>query len=302
MKGGIPMASHSNSHLFHRLISKLKTYGELVMFSHTLFSLPFALIAMFIAANGLPEGHIILWILVALFAGRNGANALNRYVDAKYDAMNPRTQSRHIPSGKVKKNEALYITLFCYVVFVFASAQINTLCFALSPVALALFTLYSYTKRFTPLCHVILGITCAGAPVGAWLAVRGHFDWVPLIMGAMVTLWIAGFDIIYGTQDIAFDREVGLYSIPSFFGLKKGLWIARSFHFIMWFLMLSLYFLTPLSHFYLIGVIISGGLLIFEHYMVEPSRRDKMNVASYHINQVISVLLVLMSIIDFFIA
>jgi 4-hydroxybenzoate polyprenyltransferase len=297
MKGGFHMASS----LILKIKSKLVTYGELVMFSHTLFSLPFALMAMLLAAEGFPEPRVVFWIFVALFAGRNGANALNRYVDASYDAKNPRTQTRHIPSGKMKGREALLITLFCYIVFVVAAANLNSICLWLSPIALILFTLYSYTKRFTWLCHIVLGITCAGAPVGAWLAVTGSFNIIPLIIAAIVTLWVAGFDIIYGTQDIDFDRAEGLFSIPARFGYDGALWIARAFHFSMWLLMISLYFLTTLDFIYLIGVIISGALLIFEHYMVDPKHRFKMNVASYHINQVISILLLFVTSLDIFI-
>lgn len=285
----------------NKFINKIKMYGELVMFSHTLFSLPFALMSMFIAAEGLPKGRVIFWIVVALFAGRNAANSLNRYVDAYYDGKNPRTRDRHIPSGKLKKSEPLIITGILYIVFVLAAYQINTLCFYLSPVALILFTLYSYTKRFTWLCHIILGITCAGAPVGAWLAVRGTFELVPLIFAAVVTLWVGGFDIIYGTQDIDFDRKIGLHSIPAKFGLKGALWIARGFHLIMWFLLLSLYFLSLLDRAYLIGVILSGGLLILEHYIVDPEHKNIMNFASYNINQIISIILLFTVVLDIFI-
>lgn len=289
------------STLIDKLYSRLKTYGELVMFSHTLFSLPFAMIAMLLAADGLPKPEILLWILVALFAGRNGANALNRYVDAGYDAMNPRTQDRHIPAGRVKRREALLITAFCYILFVFAAAMINSLCLWLSPIALLLFTLYSYTKRFTWLCHLVLGITCAGAPVGAWLAVRASFDLIPLVLAAIVALWVAGFDIIYGTQDIDFDRAAGLFSIPVRFGYNGALWIARLLHAIMWILLLLLSQLASLGWIYLAGVFASGLLLILEHYMVDPGHRVKMNVASYHINQIISVLLLTVTAIEVFI-
>jgi 4-hydroxybenzoate polyprenyltransferase len=199
--------------------AKLWTYGELVMFSHTLFSLPFALIAMFLAAEGLPSFHVFLWSMVALFAGRNGANSLNRWVDASFDAKNPRTKGRHIPSGKVKAREALAIAIACFALFVFAAAQLNRLCLILSPVALLLFIAYSYTKRFTWLCHLVLGITCAGAPVGAWLAVTGSFHYIPILFAVAVTLWIAGFDIIYGTQDFDFDRREDSSPYPRF-GLK----------------------------------------------------------------------------------
>ena len=280
--------------------NKIGLYGELVMFSHTLFSLPFALIALFLAADGFPRLSVFVWIMVALFAGRNGANALNRYVDADYDKKNSRTASRHIPSGSVRRKEALFITVLCYTLFVFAAWQINMLCFILSPIALILFTLYSYTKRFTWLCHLILGITCAGAPVGAWLAVRGSFDLPAFLLGAVVTLWVAGFDIIYGTQDIDFDRKEGLYSIPAYFGLKASLWIARCLHLMMWLVLLSMIVFTQLSYIYLFGVIISGFLLITEHYFVDSSNRKKMNFASYHLNQIISVVLLLTASVDIF--
>lgn len=295
------MASPSEANYtgpLQRIIRKLNTYGELVMFSHTLFSLPFAMIAMLLAADGLPEAWVFLWILVALFAGRNGANALNRYVDAAYDAKNPRTSTRHIPAGKVKKAEALYLTLFCYILFVLAAAMLNPLCLLLSPAALFLFTLYSYTKRFTWLCHVVLGITCAGAPVGAWLAVTGSFSLVPFVLAAVVTLWVAGFDILYGTQDIDFDRAQGLFSIPARFGFRGALWIARAFHLIMWVLLVSLPLLTNLGAIYLAGVAVSAFLLLAEHYLVDPAHRTKMNVASYHLNQVISVTLLLATVLD----
>lgn len=302
MKGGLIMAfiKRSQENLILKGYKKMKTYSELVMFSHTLFSLPFALIAMLLASNGLPNNKVIFWILMALFAGRNGANSLNRFVDATIDAKNPRTQNRHIPAGKVNRQEALYITIICYIIFVLAAAMLNPLCLMLSPVALILFTLYSYTKRFTWLCHMILGVTCAGAPVGAWLAVTGSFDIIPLILAVVVTLWVAGFDIIYGTQDIDFDRAEGLFSIPARFGFIGALWISRAFHAMMWLLLGSLYFLTPLSNIYLIGVFLSGPLLLFEHYLVDPSHQSKMNFASYHMNQIISVLLLSVTVIDIF--
>ncbi len=282
------------------VLTKLRSYGELVMFSHTLFSLPFALIALFLAADGLPSVSIIFWSMVALFAGRNGANALNRWVDREIDAKNPRTAHRHLPKGTIKEVEVLILTGLCYILFVYAAYRINPICFYLSPVALGLFTLYSYTKRFTWTCHIILGITCAGAPVGAWLAVRGRIDIVPLMIGAVVALWVSGFDIIYGTQDITFDRLNNLFSIPARFGLREALWIARAFHFIMWVILLILPLFTTLNIVFWCGVLLSGVLLMTEHYIVDPNHKDKMNIASYHLNQVISVLLLLVTVIDIF--
>ncbi|MBU3091984.1 putative 4-hydroxybenzoate polyprenyltransferase [Clostridium sp. CF011] len=283
------------------VLKKLKKYGELVMFSHTLFSLPFALIAMIWAADGLPSGPTIFWILIALIGARNGANALNRIVDKDIDKKNPRTASRHLPKGIVKDHEVWGIIILCFSIFILAAYELNDLCFLLSPVALFLFIIYSYTKRFTWICHIILGITCGGAPVGAWLAVTGKFALTPIILGAVVTLWVAGFDIIYATQDIDFDRKAGLFSIPAKFGLKGALYISTLFHFIMILLLFSLYFIMHTGLIYLFGIFISAILLALEHYIVSPTNEKKMKIASYHINQVVSVLIFVFTVLDMFI-
>jgi 4-hydroxybenzoate polyprenyltransferase len=283
------------------VLKKLKRYGELVMFSHTLFSLPFALIGMIWAAQGLPSGVTIFWILIALIGARNGANALNRIVDKDFDKKNPRTANRHLPKGTVNNYEVWGIVLLCFSIFVLAAYKLNPLCFMLSPVALFLFIIYSYTKRFTWLCHIVLGITCGGAPVGAWLAVTGKLALTPIILGAVVTLWIAGFDIIYATQDIEFDRKIGLFSIPAKFGLKGALYISSLFHFIMILLLISLYFIMHTGWIYLLGIFIGSILLVIEHYIVSPSNEKKMKIASYNINQIVSVLIFSFTMLDFFI-
>lgn len=290
----------SASRIMTGFVGKVRDLAQLVMFSHTLFSLPFALIAMLLAAQGFPPLNVVFWILVCLVAGRNGANALNRYVDRRYDALNPRTADRHMPRGILQSWEVLLLTAVCYLVFVYGAYRLNTLCFMLSPVALLLFTAYSYTKRFTWLCHIVLGITCAGAPVGAWLAVTGAFALPPLVLGAVVVLWVGGFDIIYGTQDIEFDLKNGLHSIPSRFGLKNALWIARCMHLLMVVLLAGLGYLTNLGLIYGLGVVISSLLLLIEHGIIDPSHRLKMNFAAYHINQIISVLLLSFFAVDLF--
>jgi len=284
------------------VLKKLKSYGELVMFSHTLFSLPFALIGMIWAANGLPSGYTIFWILIALIGARNGANALNRIVDKDYDKKNPRTANRHLPKGLVKNYEVLAIVILCFSIFEIAAYMLNPICFMLSPIALFLFVIYSYTKRFTWICHIVLGITCGGAPVGAWLAVTGKFALAPIILGTVVTLWVAGFDIIYATQDIDFDRKTGLFSIPAKFGLKGALFISSLFHFIMILLLISLYFIMNSGLIYLTGIFISAILLTLEHYIVSPANEKKMKIASYHINKVVSVLIFVFTVLDVFIS
>lgn len=280
------------------VLRRIKTYGELVMFSHTLFSLPFALIGMIWAAQGLPSADTVFWIVIAFVGARNGANALNRWVDKDIDKKNPRTADRHLPQGVVKPYEVWGMVLFCFALFILAAYQLNPLCLALTPAALFLFILYSYTKRFTWACHIVLGLACAGAPVGAWIAVTGRFALPPLILSAVVALWVAGFDIIYGTQDIAFDRQNGLFSIPAIFGLQRALRISRLFHFMMILLLISLYFLMALSWIYLSGIFISAVLLGIEHYMISPANAAKMKIASYNINQIVSLLIFLFVLLD----
>ena len=280
------------------LINKIRQFGELVMFSHTLFSLPFAAVSMIWAAEGLPSARLVFWILVALFAGRNAANAINRVIDADYDKENPRTAGRQIPQGKVKKSEAIILTTVLLAVFVFAAYQLNFLCFALSPLAIALFLLYSYTKRWTWACHLILGVICAGAPVGAWIAVTGKFALTPLILAAGVTFWIAGFDTLYGTQDNDFDKSVGLHSIPERFGLKNALLIAKLFHVFAWGFFFLAGALGGIGWLYLVGMIIIAFLLSIEHHIVEPANHGIMNWASYHINQIVSILYLTMALLD----
>ncbi|MCY6484743.1 putative 4-hydroxybenzoate polyprenyltransferase [Clostridium aestuarii] len=280
------------------VLRKIRTYGELVMFSHTLFSLPFAIIGMIWAAKGVPSFEIIFWILVALTGARNGANALNRWVDKDIDKKNPRTAKRHMPRKIVNSYEVWGIVIVCFTLFTFAAYKLNPLCLRLTPIALFLFFIYSYTKRFTWFCHIVLGIACAGAPVGAWIAVTGEFSFPPFVLGAVVALWVAGFDIIYGTQDIKFDRENGLFSIPAKFGLKGALVIAKGFHCIMILLLIALYYIMNLTWIYLTGVFIATILLGIEHYIISPSNEKKMKVAAYSINQIISPLILLFTILD----
>ncbi len=279
--------------------NRLKKYSEMVMFSHTLFSLPFAVMSVLWANNGLPDMNTFFWILVALLAARNGANAANRIIDSEIDAKNPRTASRHIPSGIIKKKEVIFLTFILFLVFELAAYMINPLCFYLSPMALFIFLLYSYTKRFTWLSHLVLGIACGGAPVGGWIAITGKLSFTPFVIGAAVAFWIAGFDIIYGTQDIEFDRKEGLFSIPAKFGLKNALKIAAIFHVLSIAILLSLSLFIPTGFIYHIGILICSILLLIEHKIVKPSERGIMNWASYHINQMISIIFFVFSLADF---
>lgn len=279
---------------------KLKTYGELVMFSHTLFSMPFGLIGMLWAAEGLPSMRVFFWIIMALIGARNGANALNRIVDKSIDAKNPRTANRHMPMGKVKDSEVVLLIIGCFMLLTLSAFMLNPLCVKLLPLAIFLFFIYSYTKRFTWACHIILGIACGGAPVGAWIAVKGEIGWPSIVLGAVVTLWVAGFDIIYGSQDVDFDKKEGLYSIPVRFGIKDALLISSLFHLAAVVLLIYLYFIVDASWLYLIGVMLVACLMAVEHIIVKPDNLKNVKIASYSINQIIGIVFLIFTATDIF--
>lgn len=287
--------------LFTKVINKIRDYGKLVMFSHTIFSFSFALVSMALAARGLPDVSILLWIIVCFMGARTGANAINRVIDAKIDARNPRTANRQLPKGEMKAQEVIIFTGICFLLMLYGAYRLNWLCLALSPVALFLLIIYSYCKRFTFLCHLVLGVTCACAPVGAWLAVTGQFELLPLVMGAANTLWVAGFDIIYGCQDYDFDKQYGLHSIPVKFGVKGALRIACVFHIATLFCLILIGILVPqLGTIYYIGVGIIAVLFVAEYRMISPSNLTNVNIASYSVNQLVSLTLLIFGLFDAF--
>ncbi len=279
-------------------VGKLRQYGTLVMFSHTIFSLSFGLVALLIASGGRPPWAKLVWILVALLAARTGANALNRVIDAQIDARNPRTASRQLPRGELRHREALAFSVVCFVVFAVAAAQFNPLCLALTPVALALMVGYSYTKRFTWACHLILGLTTACAPVGAWLAITGAFSWPALFLGGANLLWVAGFDVIYGAQDEAFDRENGLHSMAVRFGVEGALRWSSWMHVGAVGCLGMAGLLLGLGPIFWVGLIAIAALLVAEHRIVSPGNLANVKIASYGINQIVSVVLLMAGVLD----
>lgn len=285
--------------VLNKAIKKAHDYGVLVMFSHTIFSLSFALISMLLASKGLPSPYVIFWILVAFMGARTGANAINRVIDAEIDKKNPRTATRQLPQGLMKKKEVILFSSLCFLIMVIGAYMLNPLCLLLSPIALFLLIIYSYTKRFTWACHLVLGITSAAAPVGAWLAVTGKISWLPLFIGAANTLWVAGFDIIYGSQDYDFDTANGINSIPARFGGKNALHIAAFFHAITLVILIIVGLLSPqLGLIYFIGIGIISILFILEHRMVSPTNLSNVKLASYSINQLISIVFLIFGVID----
>jgi 4-hydroxybenzoate polyprenyltransferase len=267
----------------------LRVTLEMIKWEHSIFALPFALCGAMLAASGLPTGHQLFWIVVAMFAARSAAMAFNRLADASIDAANPRTRTRALPAGHLSPAfVATFIIVSC-VIFILAASQLNRLTLWLSPVALAVLLLYSYTKRFTRFSHLVLGFALGIAPAAAWIAVRGALDPRILLLTAAVTFWVAGFDILYACQDFEFDRDAGLHSIPRHIGIPAALWIARAFHLIMLSFLLALLPAFALGKFALAGVVAVMLLLLYEHSLVKPHDLSKLNAAFFTMNGIISV-------------
>ena len=280
------------------VLGRFKTYMELIKVEHTIFALPFALTAALMAANGFPTLYQLFWITVALFGARTAAMSLNRAIDAEIDAKNPRTASRHIPRGLVKRSEAFILAFVGFAVMVYAAYKLNRLALELSPVAIFILTLYSFTKRFTALCHVVLGVAVALAPLGAWVAVRGSIDLPALILTLSVALWVAGFDIIYALQDVEFDRREGLYSIPAKLGERGALLVSRLFHILTLIGLIVVGILEHMGFFYYLGLLLSTLFMVKEHILVSKDR-SKIGYAFFNLNGYISLTVFLFTFLDY---
>jgi 4-hydroxybenzoate polyprenyltransferase len=270
-------------------LRNLRVTLEMIKWEHSVFALPFALCGAMLAANGLPAGQQLLWIIVAMVAARSAAMAFNRLADAAIDAANPRTQTRALPAGTLTPMFVATFVIVSCVVFVLAASRLNHLTLMLSPVALAVVLLYSYTKRFTRWSHLFLGLALGIAPSAAWIAVRGSFDPRILLLTAAVTFWVGGFDVLYACQDDQFDRQAGLHSIPGCFGIGRSLWIARWFHVLMLFLLVGLVVAFGLGKLAVVGVVVVMLLLAYEHSMVSATNLSRLNAAFFTMNGVISV-------------
>jgi 4-hydroxybenzoate polyprenyltransferase len=277
---------------------QLKTILEMIKFEHTIFALPFAIMSAFLAAETLPSWSKLGWILVAMVGARSCAMSFNRLADAEIDTQNPRTKRRAIPAGLLRKSEVWVFTIFSSLLLVVAAYQLNPLAFKLSPVALATVMLYSYTKRFTSMSHLWLGLSLSIAPIGAWIAIKGQFDVLPLLLGLAVMLWTAGFDIIYACQDLDFDRRRGLYSIPAQFGIYAALWISTALHVITAILLVVIWHVSPLGLIYLVGVGLVSAILIYEHAIVKPHDLSRVNLAFFTLNGAVSLILMFLTVAD----
>ena len=300
----------------------IRNYLSLIKFSHTIFAMPFALIGFFLGiGTGLFEQVVkfpsqeidtetrvtgnfamlfFLVILCMVFA-RSAAMAFNRYLDRKWDALNPRTAVREIPSGVISPNNAFGFTIISSFLFFVTCFFINRICFFLSPVALLIVLGYSYTKRFTPLCHLILGLGLSLAPIGAYLAVTGSFDWLPILFSAAVLFWVSGFDIIYALQDVDFDRTHRLYSIPAWLGRKKALRVSEFLHVLSGSAIIIAGVLGSFGLMYWLGVIVFVGCLVYQHSIVKPNDLRKVNLAFMTTNGIASVVFAAFVLIDLFV-
>jgi 4-hydroxybenzoate polyprenyltransferase len=272
----------------------------MIKFEHTLFALPFAFLGMLLAAQGLPSWRTIGWIVVAMVGARSAAMGFNRLVDRHFDAKNPRTATRALPAGLLTPAFVAAFVAAAAALLVLAAWRLNPLAFALSPVALLVVFLYSYTKRFTALCHLVLGLALAGAPLGAWIAVRGDVAAAPLVLAGAVLLWVAGFDVLYGLQDVDFDRGAGLHSIPARLGVRGALWASALFHLgtLALLALLSRVYGPGLGTAYWIGVAGCAALLSWQHWVVRPTDLSRLNAAFFTANGVLAVWLFATTAVD----
>ena len=277
------------------LLDRLRNYGRLIRFSHTIFALPFALASVALAWPLHPvSGRGLMWILIAMVGARSAAMGFNRLVDRKFDALNPRTQSWELPQGTVKIWEALLLTLLASLLFIFAAYRLNPVCFILSPVALVVVFFYSLTKRFTWASHLFLGIALSLAPVGAWLAISDSpIDLeelkIPFFLGMAVLFWLAGFDIIYSLQDRDFDRQQGLQSIPARFGVASALRLSAFFHFCTVIFLALVGLAATVGLVYWLGFIAVSAVLFWEHRIVTPTDLSRINRAFFDFNAYVSI-------------
>lgn len=282
-------------------IDKIAVYLRMIKFSHSIFALPFALTSALIAASGLPAAGQIFWIAVAMVGARSGAMGLNRIIDRNIDAANPRTERREIPQGAISVLAAVLFVLVSFAVLLFAAYMLNPLCLKLSPIAISVLLLYSYTKRFTWLSHFVLGLSISAAPLGAWIAVKGSFslEIIPLVIAVM--FWLAGFDVLYALQDIDFDRKHGLFSIPQKFGIRKAIYFSRALHAISFLLLIANGAIFKLSGIYWLGMVLVAGLFIYEHSLIQEDDLSRLDIAFFNMNGYISMTVFVVTLMDYII-
>ncbi len=280
------------------VLLKLSTILRLIKFSHTIFSLPFAVMSAFIAAGGVPEIRKLFLIFGALIMARSCAMSFNRLVDAKYDILNPRTSYRIQLQNNIGRKNLWFFTITCTILFIVFAGMLNRLSLLISPLALMVIFGYSYTKRFTSISHFVLGLSLALSPIGAWIAITGGITITPVILALAVLLWTAGFDIIYACQDLEPDKKTELYSIPKKMGIKNSLRLSSMLHVFMAIVLFLFMYFANLGFVYLGGVIFVSIMLIYEHSLIKPHDLSKINLAFFTVNGFISMLLMAVTLVD----
>lgn len=279
-------------------MQKIKVFFKMIKFEHTLFALPFAYQGAFLAANGVPPVLKLFWITLAMIGARTAAMSLNRLIDRHIDARNPRTAQRALPAGQLRVNEVYLYTVLSFLLLGYSAYQLNILALWLMPIAVFFLVLYSYTKRFTWACHLVLGISLGLAPAGAWIGVTGHWALAPILLGLGVMTWVAGFDVVYACQDVEFDRREGLHSIPVIFGLQRGLEISSVLHILAPIFFIAVGVVMSLNWLYYVGVAIAIVLLYRQHRLVSADDFSKIGAAFFDLNGYLSLLLFVFSILD----
>jgi 4-hydroxybenzoate polyprenyltransferase len=282
------------------MFNKLKILLEMIKFEHTVFALPFALMGAFLAAGGVPGAAVFGWIILAMVGARTSAMGFNRIVDRKFDRANPRTADRALPAGSVRLWEAWLLVVTSAVLFFFACFQLNRLTLLISPLALGLTFFYSLTKRFTWLCHVVLGCALAFSPFGGWIAVRGDVIGFPWALSAAVLLWVAGFDTVYGCLDADFDRSAGLFSLPARFGREQAFRLAVAFHLLAFGLFVAAGLQAGLGLIYYLGVAVTAVALFYQHLIVNPRDLSRIKMSFFTLNGLISLTLFLTTWLDLY--
>ncbi|MCL4440682.1 MAG: putative 4-hydroxybenzoate polyprenyltransferase [Firmicutes bacterium] len=271
------------------VFKKLKIFFEMIKIEHTLFALPFAYIGALLVAKKVPAANDLVWITLAMAGARTAAMSLNRIIDRHIDAKNPRTAGRAIPRGMLSVVEVWIYTLVSFGLLLFSAYNLSPLAFKLFPVALAVLFIYPYTKRFTWLCHLILGLALGLAPLGAWVAIAGRFDTAPLLLAAGVMFWVAGFDIIYACDDFDFDRAEGVHSIPARFGIKPGLQVSSAFHVAAIGLFVGAGLAVHLGVLYFTGMLLAAALLFYQHRLIGPEDLSRSGMAFFNLNAGLSI-------------